>query len=134
VRSGGVVRTVIGLSGTVVRLAEADATVMTVALPLLQVGADFAVVSRHERPALPAVTALEALPVTAAERARWWERHVVELLHGLPPDAPAGAAPRPEYDPARHSLASREGTVALAGREPSDPGVGVGFRWRARVR
>lgn len=26
------------------------------------------------------------------------------------------------------------GTVALVGREPSDPVVGVGFRWRGRVR
>jgi hypothetical protein len=40
--------------------------------------------------------------------ALWWERHIVEVLRGLPPDAPAGAVPRPEYDPGLVSLTRRE--------------------------
>ncbi|MEV7931256.1 integrase, partial [Kitasatospora sp. NPDC088779] len=43
-----------------------------------------------------------------AERALWWQRHLVELLTGLPPDAPAGARVKSEYDPACRSLAERE--------------------------
>ncbi|WP_275562822.1 hypothetical protein [Streptomyces sp. 5-6(2022)] len=43
-----------------------------------------------------------------ADRAPWWQRHLVELLTGLPPDAPAGMRPRSEYDPAARSLAERE--------------------------
>lgn len=42
------------------------------------------------------------------EQARWWERHILEVLHGLLPDAPEGAKPRPEFDPEQHSLAQRE--------------------------
>lgn len=48
----------------------------------------------------------------AVERARWWERHILEVLNGLPPDAPRGAAPRSEFDPRRHSLTQREATKA----------------------
>ncbi|MBK3567063.1 hypothetical protein [Streptomyces sp. MBT62] len=40
--------------------------------------------------------------------ARWWEPHVIEVLSGVPWGAPAGARPRPEFDPARHTLAERE--------------------------
>jgi hypothetical protein len=32
--------------------------------------------------------------------AREWERHLVEVDTGLPPDAPQDARPRPAYDPA----------------------------------
>jgi hypothetical protein len=42
------------------------------------------------------------------EQALWWERHIVEVLRGLPPDAPQGAVPRPEYDPELVSLTRRE--------------------------
>jgi hypothetical protein len=108
VRGDGVVRTVVGVSGTLVRLADAEGSITTVALPVLQAMVDFAVLTRHERPVLPPVAALDALPAAAVERAMWWERHVVELLHGLPPGAPPDVAPKPEYDPRRHSLTRRE--------------------------
>lgn len=108
VRCDGVVRTVVGVWGTLVRLADVDGSVMAVALPMLQAYPDFAVLTRIERSALPAVASLEGLPAAAVERALWWERHIVELLHGLAPDAPPGAAPKPEYDPERHSLTGRE--------------------------
>ncbi|MGW6390590.1 AAA family ATPase [Streptomyces sp. NPDC055103] len=44
----------------------------------------------------------------AAERARWWFPHIVEVLTGLPPGSPPGARPRPEFDPARRTLGERE--------------------------
>ncbi|WP_308251115.1 integrase [Streptomyces anulatus] len=43
-----------------------------------------------------------------AEQARWGEGHLLEVLHGLPPDAPDGAVPRPKFDPKQNSLAQRE--------------------------
>ncbi|MER7408092.1 Mu transposase C-terminal domain-containing protein [Streptomyces sp. NPDC000070] len=45
---------------------------------------------------------------TAAEQARWWEGHILEVLHGLLPNAPDGTQPRPEFDAQQHSLAQRE--------------------------
>jgi hypothetical protein len=50
---------------------------------------------------------LDGLPPRAATSARRWERHVLEVETGLPPDAPPGSAPRPQYDPAL-PLAARE--------------------------
>ncbi|ELP62012.1 hypothetical protein STRTUCAR8_08298 [Streptomyces turgidiscabies Car8] len=57
---------------------------------------------------VPASARIAEFPQTAAEQARWWERHILEVLDGLPPDAPAGTVPRPEFDPERNSLAQRE--------------------------
>ena len=33
---------------------------------------------------------LEGLPAAAVEEASWWEAHIVEVVYGLPPDAPPG--------------------------------------------
>ncbi|GAB2797876.1 DDE-type integrase/transposase/recombinase [Streptomyces chlorus] len=57
---------------------------------------------------VPPTARLSEFPETAAEQARWWEGHILEVLHGLPPDASEGAVPRQEFDPKRHSLAERE--------------------------
>ena len=57
---------------------------------------------------MPAVSALEGLPGDAVQEALWWQRHIVEVLLGVPPDAEEGTAPRPGYDPAVFSLTSRE--------------------------
>ena len=52
--------------------------------------------------------ALNAVPGEAVERAEWWQRHIVELVTGLPPEVPAGSRPRPQYDPAARTLTERE--------------------------
>ncbi|WP_434097894.1 hypothetical protein [Streptomyces mirabilis] len=57
---------------------------------------------------VPPTARLAEFPETAAGQAQWWEKHILEVLHGLPPDAPEGAVPRPEFDPKRLSLAQRE--------------------------
>ncbi|WP_158588133.1 hypothetical protein [Actinomadura logoneensis] len=60
---------------------------------------------------LPEVTPLgllEGLPPEVLEEARTWERHIVEVLTGLPPGAEPGTAGRPEYDPVQHSLRARD--------------------------
>jgi hypothetical protein len=61
--------------------------------------------------------------------ARDWERHVVEVETGLPPDADPGTAPRPEYDPAARTVAQRTQAKAWNHGSPSggwdgDPPVG----------
>jgi len=43
---------------------------------------------------------LDRLPAGVLEQAREWERHVVEVETGLPPDPPPGPVPRPGHDPA----------------------------------
>jgi len=108
VRFGGVVHTVVGVSGTLVRLSDVGGTVAAVALPVLQAGEDFALVDSPGRRVVPPIGLLDGLPPAAVEQALWWERHVVEVLHGLGPDAPPGSTPRPEYDPARWSVTCRE--------------------------
>ena len=108
VRCEGAVRTVVGLSGSLVRLADTSGVVTTVALSVLQAHQDFAVLDRRARPAVPSIAALDALPAAAVEQALWWERHILELLRGLPPDSVSDALPRNEYDPRLHSLTRRE--------------------------
>ncbi|MCW2901654.1 MAG: integrase [Streptosporangiaceae bacterium] len=100
--------TVVGLTGMRVRLADAHGTGMLVDQVHLQAAEDFAVLGTGDRTALGSAALLERLPGPVAERALWWQRHLVELLTGLPPDALAGARVKPEYDPACHSLAQRE--------------------------
>ena len=51
---------------------------------------------------------VEGLPQEVLEAASWWERHIVEVIYGLPPDAPASTRPRPEYDMEACSLTARE--------------------------
>ncbi|MFG3532264.1 integrase [Streptomyces sp. NPDC047917] len=78
----------------------------------LQAAEDFAVLGAGERAALGSAALLGHLPTEVADRALWWQRHLVEVLTGLSPDAPAGTRPRPEYDPAVRSLAERERSKA----------------------
>lgn len=107
---------VVGLEGAVVRLAPAgDGTPGTggaasvVLLTHLLAAADFAVLSDPGPGARTGpVTVLTGLPPAVAERAAWWERHLVELMTGLAPDAAPGTRPRVEYDPLRVSLRARE--------------------------
>ncbi|WP_240003328.1 helix-turn-helix domain-containing protein [Streptomyces cinnamoneus] len=68
---------------------------------------DFEVLFRPERLPLPALSTLETLPATAVQQALWWEGHILEVVHGLPPDAEPGTKPRAEYG-AGTSLTARE--------------------------
>ncbi|WP_316959746.1 DDE-type integrase/transposase/recombinase [Streptomyces sp. TRM68367] len=76
---------------------------------------------------VPPTSRIAEFPEAAADQARWWERHILEVLHGLPPDAPEGTKPRPEFDPKRHSLAQRERAKAAeltaAGHQVSASGI-----------
>jgi putative transposase len=93
VRLAGTLQTVIAVAGTTVRLAASSGVVteMSVAQLLMSEGFEMAAVS--SRPLLPPSTLLEGLPEAVAAEALWWERHIVEVLRGVPPQAPAGTRP-----------------------------------------
>ena len=108
VRLGGRDLTVIGISGTVVRLADTAGQAAAVSVSGLLAAEDFIVLDARSRPGMPAVSVLDGLPEGVVREARWWQRHIVEVLRGVPPDAEEGTVPRPEYDPAVWSLTRRE--------------------------
>ena len=108
VRFSGAIRTVVGLSGTVVRLAGPGGTLTEVTLAELVNAGDFERVGVPQSGPLPSASPLDGLPEAAVAEALWWERHIVEVLRGIPPDAPPGTVPKPEYDPRLVSLTRRE--------------------------
>ena len=108
VRFDGRDQTVIGVSGPAVRLADTGGTVVTVSVSGLLAAEDFTVLDARPRPGMPAVSVLDGLPGDAVQEALWWQRHIVEVLLGVPQGAEEGTAPRPEYDPAVFTLTRRE--------------------------
>lgn len=106
IRLGGRAQRVVALDGTSVRLADVTGAVTVMLTGHLLADPGFELLTGHGRP-LP-VDLAGGLPGEVRANARWWERHIVEVLTGLPPDAPAGSAPHPDYDPARRSLRQRE--------------------------
>jgi len=110
VRYRGNTYTVLSLVGTLVRLAVEFRRGPDLAVHLtdLVFDADFAVVGGRGRTPLPRSGLLDGLPARVVEQARWWEGHVLEVIHGVPAQAPPGTCPRSEYDPAYTSLAARE--------------------------
>jgi hypothetical protein len=108
VRFGGRDRVVIGVSGPAIRLADTGGEVVTVSVSGLLAADDFEVLDARPRPGVPRVSVLEGLPGEAVQDALWWQRHIVEVLTGVPADADEGAVPRPEYDPAVFTLTRRE--------------------------
>ena len=107
-RFDGVEHTVVGLSGGAVRLAGDDGVDQVVLGTHLQAAPDFALLSGGGLVSLPPLGLLDAAPPGVVQQARWWERHLVEVETGLPPDAKPGAVPRPGYDPRQSTLAERE--------------------------
>ena len=108
VRVAEVLHTVIAVSGTTVRLADTDGVITDIGLIELSAAKDFEVVRASSRAPVPPTTPLEGLPKAVAAEALWWEAHIVEVLRGVPPQAPPGMRPKPEYDPAVVSLTRRE--------------------------
>ena len=109
VRFDRVVHTVVGVSGTLLLVADEQAEVTAIRLADLQARADFEVVGERSRaPALSSTAIVNQLPQPVVDEALWWERHLQEVIHGLAPDAPAGSRPRAGYDPAVTTLTQRE--------------------------
>ena len=131
-RLGGATHTVAGLGSATVRLADVTGAVIEVPTAGLLADPSLELVTASWVPMAPQ-PALERLPAEAVETARWWERHLIEVITGVPPGSPPGTGPRPEYDPARRSLRQRElakhGELTRAGHR-----VGLSTLKRLRAR
>ena len=68
---------------------------------------DFELIGAGRAPKVDRLGLLESLPEAVVQAAREWERHLVEVDTGVVPGAPAGARPRPEYDPDTHTVTAR---------------------------
>src|SRR5664279_228549 len=84
---------------TSVRLLSASGAASVVLASFLLGALDFALVKTTTTPRrVEPFGLLEGLPGEAVAQAREWERHLVEVVTGLPPGAPQDAKPRPQYD------------------------------------
>jgi hypothetical protein len=99
---------VVAVVGTSVRLRAAVGTESVVLASYLMASPGFMVVGGAPMPRVEPFGLLDGLPEEVLAEAREWERHLVEVEAGLPPDAGPGVVPRPEYDPAVCSLIQRE--------------------------
>lgn len=98
-RFEGQVRGVLEVTAQAAVLEDAEAPHRVVALIDLFETADFEILFQPERMPLPPSGLLETFSPEVMERALWWEKQILEVLHGLPPDAEPGTAPRPGYGP-----------------------------------
>ncbi|MEU1217108.1 hypothetical protein ABZ424_32895 [Streptomyces sp. NPDC005790] len=98
---------VVALAGTAVRLRSAGGAESVVLASYLMAAPDFAVTGAEPLPELEPFGLLETLPEAARAAAAEWQRHVVEVETGLPPDAEPGTLARPEYDPATRTVVER---------------------------
>ncbi|WP_407688542.1 Mu transposase C-terminal domain-containing protein [Mycobacterium sp. HUMS_1102779] len=122
--------TVVTLSGGAARLA--DAVGEQTIIPISQLLGDPALeLVSGSRPPMCSEEVLAGVPDAAAERARWWEQHVMEILTGRRPDADPGTRPRAEFDPSAHSLRQRE-LAKLAELRSAGHGVSLNTLQRQR--
>jgi len=133
VRLAGRVFTVVALTGTAARLADVagEETVMPLGRLLADTSLEVLTLPKRPRVPLSPEGLLEGAPAAVVEQARWWERHVVEVLTGLPPESAPGVAGRPEYDPAARSLRQRE-TAKVAELVAAGHRVGLSTLQRLR--
>ncbi|MDG4780379.1 Mu transposase C-terminal domain-containing protein [Micromonospora sp. WMMD961] len=108
VRFDGDEHQVVALAGTSVRLQSRSGAAQVILLPFLLAAPDFELVDGPATPVVEPFGLLDSLPDDVAERARWWQRHVVEVMTGLPSGAEPRSLPRPGFDPAISTLAQRE--------------------------
>ncbi|MEV6669339.1 Mu transposase C-terminal domain-containing protein [Streptomyces sp. NPDC051162] len=112
VRFEGRIRGVLAVAAQAVTLTDGEEPYRVVPLLALFAAADFEVTDSPVRMPLPAASLLETFPAREVEKALWWEGHILEVLHGLPPDAEPGTTVRPEYGPER-SLTARQRAKAV---------------------
>jgi hypothetical protein len=104
-----VTQTIVGLSGTLVRLASHDGQPSVIQLAHLLASPGFEVIDKAGHRLRPlSAAAMSGVPPDAVDDALRWEQHIIEVLTGIRPDAPDDAPPRPSFDPATYSLARRE--------------------------
>ncbi len=108
VRYDGADHVVVALAGTAVRLRSQDGSERAVLAGHLMAWPEFEVAGGGRLPEIEPSGLLEGVPARVLERAREWERHVVQVRTGLPPDALARAVPRPGFDPAATTVGERD--------------------------
>ena len=108
VRYDGADHQVIALAGTSVRLRSDVGAESVVLVAYLMASPEFAVIDGAPTPSVEPFGLMDGLPVKALEQAREWERHIVEVETGLPPDPLPGATPRAGFDPASTTIAERD--------------------------
>jgi putative transposase len=99
---------VVTLTGTAVRLRAAAGGQSVVLAAHLMSAPGFSVIDGEPLPEMTPFGLLEGLPAEVLDAAREWERHVVEVVTGLPQDAAPGTVGRPEYDPALQTVRERD--------------------------
>lgn len=113
IRFDGVVQTVVGLSGTLVRLADEHGQTSVTRLPHLLTDASFERLGQCDAgPVLPAGL-LNGLAGQTVEDAKWWEHQIVEVMTGRPPDTLSDARPRPGFDPETHMPSANYGAPMI---------------------
>jgi len=105
---GGGEHQVVALAGTSVRLRSAAGAESVVLASYLMASPGFEVAGGEPLPRVEPLGLLDGLPAEAMAAARELERHVVEVLTGLPPGSGPGTAARPGYDPSATSQAQRD--------------------------
>ncbi len=108
VRYDGADHQVVALAGTSVRLRSDVGAESVVLVAYLMASPEFAVIDGAPTPSVEPFGLMDGLPVKVLEQAREWERHIVEVETGLPPDALPGATPRAGFDPASTTIAERD--------------------------
>jgi putative transposase len=94
------------VSGTEIVLEDVTGTRTAISPADLFTMPGFSVVSA--RAPLPPQGLLEGLPQEVVEQARWWERHIVEVLTGRSSDAGPADRGKPAYDISAFTLRQRE--------------------------
>ena len=122
---------VVGFTGTAVRLRSVFGAESVVLLAHLLAAEDFAVVDGAQMPHIEPFGLLEGLPEAVVQRARFWEKHLVEVMTGMPTPFEPGVVARAEYDPQSTTLAQR---CAAKARELSAAGESVSARTVNRQR
>ena len=102
---------VVALAGTSLRLRSASGAEVVVLASYLMASPGFGLLAGMSPPPVEPFGLLDGLPAEVLSAAREWQRHVVEVETGRPPDAES-AAPRAEYDPALTTLAQRDAAKA----------------------
>ncbi|MYW98698.1 MULTISPECIES: Mu transposase C-terminal domain-containing protein [unclassified Streptomyces] len=130
------VQTVVGLSGTTVRLVDEHNTASMVMFAHLMASDGFELLdSTAPTSGLPPFGLLDTVPEVALRKARFFEKHLIEAETGLPPDAPKGTVPRPEYDPqwrtVNERLVAKAAELTASGTEVSERTL---FRLRSKWR
>jgi len=108
VRYDGGEHQVIALAGTSVRLRSDNGAESVVLVAYLLASPEFALIDGAPMPSMEPFGLLDGLPVKVLEVAREWERHIMEVETGLPPNSLPGATPRAGFDPANTTIAERD--------------------------